>query len=110
MIGTYNAYIRNIKRKGKVNFDHSTTLKNPHTLFEKGRGVKLQVLWLSFVSYVRFVRISSSCHVKMRVTSMKYEVFSSAGYTSRVVYLNHLNLRNFVMKFIYTHIFITNIF
>ena len=27
MVGTYKSYFRNVKRKGKVSFDHSTTLK-----------------------------------------------------------------------------------
>ena len=32
MVGTYNTFFRNIKRKGKVIFDHSTTLL-PSSLF-----------------------------------------------------------------------------
>jgi len=27
MVGTYKSYFRNVKRKGKVIFDHSTTLR-----------------------------------------------------------------------------------
>ena len=32
MVGTYNTYFRNIKRKGKVIVDHSTTLRTKMTL------------------------------------------------------------------------------
>ena len=29
MVGTYKPYFRNVKRKGKVIFDHSNTLRDP---------------------------------------------------------------------------------
>ena len=39
MAGTYNTYFRNIKRKGKVIFDYSTTLS---LNLDLGTGHKLQ--------------------------------------------------------------------
>ena len=44
-----------------------------------------------------------------RLTFRSIILFSNPGYTIRIVYFNHLNFGNFVMKFIYTHILFTNI-
>ena len=44
MVGTCNPYFRNVKRKGKMIFDHSTTLREEYLRINNGLLMTLFIL------------------------------------------------------------------